>query len=145
VPADVAPTKKGSPAKFSWQTLLVLRLALTLRDDFNLELEAHREAFAVLKLLLLSHSFIALWGARIALSCDGVWMLVESGSEPPADDAVLLRLDPHLQALSEGAAALELSDGPRQLDLFTLPVRHPRRESATPMPSPVSERRRRSA
>lgn len=123
----------------------MLRLAVTLRDDFNLELQAHREAFAALKQLLLSHSFIALWGARIALSGDGAWTLVENGAEPPTGDAVLLRLDPHLQALSEGAAALDLGDGPRQLDLFTLPARHPRREGLAPMLSPVAERRRRSA
>lgn len=49
VPADVRPKRKGSPAKFGWQTVLVLRIAVLLRDCFNLELQANRTSFASLK------------------------------------------------------------------------------------------------
>jgi len=45
VPADVRPKAKGSPAQFSWQTVLVLRIAVLLREDFHLELQAHKSSF----------------------------------------------------------------------------------------------------
>ncbi|HEY8263651.1 MAG TPA: MerR family transcriptional regulator, partial [Methyloceanibacter sp.] len=34
IPADVKPRRKGSPAKYTWQTILILRLAVTLREQF---------------------------------------------------------------------------------------------------------------
>jgi DNA-binding transcriptional MerR regulator len=49
IPADVRPKSQGSPAKYSWQTILLLRVAATLRGSFHLELQAHRQVFASLR------------------------------------------------------------------------------------------------
>ena len=52
IPADVPPKGKGSPAGFTWQTILLLRIAVTLRDRFHLELQPHRSLFASLRRLV---------------------------------------------------------------------------------------------
>ncbi len=67
IPADVRPRQKGSPAKFSWQTILVLRVAVRLRSHFSIELEAHKAFFAEFRASLRKASFIALWGKYLAL------------------------------------------------------------------------------
>jgi hypothetical protein len=36
IPADIPPKNQGSPAQYSWQTILLLRLAVTLRDRFHM-------------------------------------------------------------------------------------------------------------
>ena len=71
ISADVRPKRKGCPAKFSWQTVLLLRIAVLLKDQFNLELESHKASFAALRKELRSRSFIALWGQRLALHPGG--------------------------------------------------------------------------
>lgn len=48
IPPDVGPKGHGSPARYCWQTILLLRLAVTLRDRFKLELQAHRDLFSEL-------------------------------------------------------------------------------------------------
>ena len=50
IPPDVKPKGHGAPARYSWQTILLLRLAVTLRDRFKLELQAHRDLFSELGL-----------------------------------------------------------------------------------------------
>ena len=35
IPADQPPRKQGSSAQFSWQTILVLRMAVILKDKFG--------------------------------------------------------------------------------------------------------------
>ena len=57
IPADVPPKSQGSSAQYSWQTILVLRLALTLKDKFCLELQAHRGLFTCLHRSLKGRSF----------------------------------------------------------------------------------------
>lgn len=98
------PKGKGSPAKLSWQTILMLRVAVLLRDQFNLELQAHKAEFADLRKLLLSQSFIALWGMRLALGSDRAWVLLDGGDAIPTTDALLITLDPHLDVLRDGFA-----------------------------------------
>jgi hypothetical protein len=56
---DIRPSQ-GSPAKFSWQAILLLRIAATLRDGFHLELQAYRPLFASLRSGLRKTSFVAL-------------------------------------------------------------------------------------
>ena len=120
IPADVAPTRKGQPARFSWRTILVLRLAVVLRERFAVELEHHRSGLSSLRERLDSLSFIALWGQSVTLDAEGTWSLVDQ-STGPAGDALLLRLDPHLEVLRDG---FELPGAPpsSQLDLFALPA-----------------------
>src|SRR5207249_2914860 len=86
VPADVPPKNQGSPAKYSWQAILVLRIAVTLRERFHLELQAYRQLFASLRRSLQAKSFIGLWGKSLVIRADQNWDLAEQ-SEPSTDDA----------------------------------------------------------
>ena len=124
IPADVRPKRKGCPAKFSWQTVLLLRIAVLLRDQFSLELQSHKGSFAALREELRNRSFIALWGQRLALHHGGAWLFLDEGDPGPVSDYLSIRLAPHLAVLRDGFA---LSDGAvdrGQLDLFSLPVVH---------------------
>lgn len=125
VPADVRPKQKGSPAKFSWQTILTLRVAVFLRDRFGLELQSHKESFADLKKELLAKSFIELWGRRLVLSPGGTWSFIEELAPVPQGDMILLQLDPHLEVLRDGFSIPNVVTAPGQLDLFSLPGAHP--------------------
>lgn len=122
VPADVRPKKRGSPAQFSWQTILVLRIAATLRDKFHLELEAHKSFLSGFRRQLRMTSFIALWGQKLVLVSNGRWKLVNDTDDMAGEDAMLIRLDPHLANISVGFALPNPSDSQGQLDLFTLPA-----------------------
>ena len=104
IPVDVRPKTNGSPAKFRWQTLLVLRIAALLRDGFGLELHAHRESFAKLGRVLRKRSFANLWGRKLALSTAGTWKIVGQNALLPRRDVVLLELDPHLEVLRQAFA-----------------------------------------
>ncbi|NGM80162.1 hypothetical protein [Burkholderia multivorans] len=102
---DVKPKGHGSPARYSWQTILLLRLAVVLRDRFKLELHAHREVFATLGATLAGTSFLSLWGKSLALYGDDRWAIVDLRDENAiVQDCLMLRLDPHLQQLSDGFA-----------------------------------------
>lgn len=148
IPADVPPKSQGSSAQYSWQTILVLRLALTLKDKFCLELQAHRGLFTSLRRSLKGRSFIALWDHVLALRGAADWTLIrEAGDEPLDADAIMLRLNPHLEVL---AAGFELPNPRRaagQLDLFpATPVDAPaRKKVARPAAAPLGQRRRRLA
>lgn len=122
VPADIRPKKQGSPAQFSWQTVLVLRVAATLRDKFHIELEAYKLFLSGFRQQLYKTSFIALWGQKLALASNGSWNLVDDSDDVAGDDAVLIRLDPHLANISVGFALPNPSNCHGQLDLFSLPT-----------------------
>jgi hypothetical protein len=119
IPADIPPKSQGSPAKYSWQTILLLRIAVTLRREFHLELQAHRPVLASLRRALHGASFVALWGKSLAIHGDQRWTWVsDSDASPLGGDAIFIRLDPHLEALSRGFALPRPSGSPGQLDLF---------------------------
>lgn len=146
IPADVRPAGKGCPAKFSWQTILVLRIASVMRERFALELQAHEAALAGLRRELSLRSFIGLWGQRLAFAPGRGWT-VESGEAVPDGDALfLIRLDPHLCALRDGFALEDGSANAGQLDLFSLPNlsgrRQPAEASAAPEGAVTHARRR---
>jgi hypothetical protein len=122
VPADVRPRKQGSPAQFSWQTILVLRIAATLRDKFHIELEAHKPFLSGFRRQLRKTSFIALWGQKLALVSSGSWKLIDDTGDVVDDDSVFIRLNPHLAVISLGFALPNLSNDDGQLDLFSLPA-----------------------
>jgi DNA-binding transcriptional MerR regulator len=124
VHADVVPKQKGSPAQFSWQTILVLRIALQLRNSFHVELEAYKTAFLNLQQELRVKSFIELWGKVLTLDSDGTWELASSQSLRVVGDRLLLELDPHLQVLHTGFAITDDEVMREQLDLFSLPNVH---------------------
>lgn len=101
IPADVKPKGHGSPAHYSWQTILLLRLAVVLRDRFKLELQAHRDLFSDLGNGLRQMSFLSLGGKSLVLSGGQRWRLIDQEDlSATSEDCVVLRLDPHLQALS---------------------------------------------
>jgi len=119
IPADIRPKKQGSPAKYSWQTILLLRIAVTLRDHFHLELQAHRQVFASLRRSLHGTSFVGLWGKSLAIHADQRWTWIDDDAAGPlARDTMFIRLDPHLEALSQGFALPRPSSSAGQLDLF---------------------------
>ena len=121
VPADVRPKGKGSPARFSWQTILTLRVAVLLHDRFSLALQSHKPSFARLRTILGAQSFIGLWGKRLVIGAAGHWTLIDVDARIGDDDALVIGLDPHLAVLRDGFA-LPAATGDDQLDLFTLPA-----------------------
>jgi len=115
---DVKPKGHGSPARYSWQTILLLRLAIVLRDRFKLELHAHRGLFAELGADLARTSFLSLWGKSLALYGGSQWSVIDPRDEGVAiDDCIVLRLDSHLQQLSD-SFSLSQPKAPDQFQLF---------------------------
>lgn len=138
IPADERPGRKGAPAQYSWQTILVLRLATTLHRQFRVELQGHKDLFDSLRQTLKRTSFIALWGRRIAFYGNDRWELLGAG-EIPADggDALILGLDQHLDVLREGFALPAPTRREGQLELF--PVRAVRDAAVASAPSPTAQ------
>lgn len=114
---DEPSQKRGSEARFSWQTVLVLRLAVVLRTQFHVELQAHRDLLASARRLLDGVSFPGLWGGTLAIySLARCELLTTRAPSPSADeDAIFLRLNRHLEALSQGFG---LPESVSQLPLF---------------------------
>lgn len=118
IPPDVKPKGHGSPARYSWQTILLLRLAVVLRDRFKLELHAHRELFSDLGVSLTRTSFLSLWGRSLAIYGGAKWAMIDSHDEGTAvDDCIVLRLDPHLLQLSDSFSFIQPT-GVGQFQLF---------------------------
>jgi hypothetical protein len=144
IPADVRPKQKGSPAKFTWQTILVLRLAALLRDQFAVELQAHKATFANLRKELRSTSFIGLWGKRLALAPKGKWFFLDEDTSASEVDALIAHLDPHLAVIRDGFALPDAAAATGQFDLFSLPAMHSQTHRP-PHKQSVASGRRRSA
>ena len=119
IPADVPSKQQGSPARYSWPTVLVLRLAVVMRDRFHVELKANSGLFASLRAEFLGRPFVSLRSRSLALLGDGEWALVDDG-QVPHSDALMIRLDPHLAEISAGFPQPELARAGRQRDLFQL-------------------------
>lgn len=118
IPADIQHRGRGSPAQYAWQTILLIRIAATLRDRFRIELQTHRRLFSALRAVLARTSFVALWGRSLAIYDASIWAMLDPGEAPPLNrDAIVIRLDPHLVVLSEGFT-LSGPGNPGQLELF---------------------------
>jgi hypothetical protein len=101
IPADVKPKGQGSPAQYSWQTILLLRLALILHDGFKVELQAHRKLFAGMAITLVQTPFRSLWGKMLAVHEDQrCYIVLPDELAAITDDCIVLRLDPHLVHLA---------------------------------------------
>jgi hypothetical protein len=116
---DVAPQGPGRRALYAWQTVLLLRLAVVLKEKFRVELQAHQDLLTALRDLLAGASFPALRGTVLVLHGMTHGELVADGgvffhADSP-DDALMLRLDPHLDVLATEFAPQEHSP---QLPLF---------------------------
>lgn len=127
ITADIRPKGKGSPAQFSWQTILVLRIAVLLRDRFSLELQAHKTSLDKLRKALRSKSFIALWGQRLVLQSSRDWVFLDQSEAAPETDALVIHLDPHLRVLRDGLALPGAEALQGQMDLCSLPATYDRK------------------
>jgi hypothetical protein len=111
---DVTPGGPGRRALYGWQTVLLLRLAVVLKEKFRIELQAHRGLLLALRHLLDGASFPALRGTVLVLHGMTHGELIAEGRviyrADAADDVLILRLDPHLDVLAADFA-------PREQDL----------------------------
>lgn len=118
IPADIQNRGRGLQAQYGWQAILLLRVALLLKDRFHVELHAHRGLFAEMREALGATSFLKLWGTSVAIYNCGTWEFL--GADAACQmraDAIVVQLDPHLAVL---AAEFALSGPPPtgQLELF---------------------------
>ena len=105
IPADVPPPKRGAAALYSWQTVLVLRLAIVLREAFHVELKSQKALFDRLRAGLHERSFATLAGKCLIIGGDGQWRIVEPDRILPiTGDCLILPLDPHLGGIGEAFA-----------------------------------------
>lgn len=118
VPPDIEAGGPGRPALYSWQTVLLLRIAVVLRERFKIELQAHKDLLHALHDLLSGVPFPALRGCVLALRAMEHGELLSEGivrvgvNEP---DTLFLHLDPHLDVLEVEFAPQDQSG---QLPLF---------------------------
>ena len=119
VAPDVPPRGKGTQARFSWQTVLVLRLAVVLKQEFHVELQAQREFFAGLQRELAGRSFPALWLTSVILYGSSRWELlnVEEVKVRTDKGCIVLPFAPHLEVLSVGFG---IPNTIQQLPLFAV-------------------------
>jgi hypothetical protein len=118
VSPDVAPRGRGTRSGFSWQTVLVLRLAVVLKDEFHVELQAQRNLLGGLQRELSGRPFPSLWSVSVVLYPGGHWELSSADDRPGVafeGGFLVLPLAPHLRALSTGFGLAETT---RQLPLF---------------------------
>lgn len=115
---DVEANGPGRPALYSWQTVLLLRLAAQLREKFRIELQAHKQLLHALRDLFSGAPFPALRGRVLALrGMEHCELLPEGMVRVGSDDldTLFLRLDPHLDVLE---AQFAPKDQSQQLSLF---------------------------
>jgi hypothetical protein len=115
---DEVPNGPGSRAGYSWQTILLLRLAKVLKDKFHLELKAYERVLNALGEQLGKTSFPSLHGKVIAIShasADGFSLVQPDDLRAAGPDVLILGLDSHLAVLSRGFG---LGEPPIQLPLF---------------------------
>jgi hypothetical protein len=99
---QIPPPRQGCHPKYSWKSILLLRMAVILRDRFKLELGALGYQFFELFSILSDTEFASLWGKYLVLDSGEHWILADPRENiVPAAEGLLIRLDPHLQILSE--------------------------------------------
>ena len=118
IPPDVDAGGPGRPALYSWQTVLLLRIAVVLRERFRIELQGHKNLLHALQELFSGVPFPTLRGCVLALrAMEHGELLTEGmvcvGGDDP--DTLFLGLDPHLDVLETEFAPQDQS---RQLPLF---------------------------
>jgi hypothetical protein len=101
---DVPARGKGTYAHFSWQTLLLLRIAGVLKTHIHIELEAYRDSFAELQTRLKGLPFHSLWDFKLVIVGSGQPALRHLNDiDIDADLPVLaVALRPHLDHIMRG-------------------------------------------
>ncbi len=120
IPADIQNRGRGSQAQYSWQAILLLRIALLLKGRFHVELHAHRGLFAALREALGATSFLKLWGTSVAIYDCETWEMFDADAAGQMKaDAIVIQLNPHLAVL---AAEFPMPGPPPtgQLELFPI-------------------------
>lgn len=113
---DVEPNGPGSRARYSWQTILLLRLAVALKGTFHIELQSQRDLFASLTQRLAKMPFHALRECAVVVQADAQYEIVRlSHARMPGANSLVIRLDPHLDVLATDFGLVEPT---RQLPLF---------------------------
>ncbi|MGX9117223.1 hypothetical protein ACWTU6_11130 [Mesorhizobium sp. BHbsci] len=145
IPAHVPPKSQGSAAQYSWQIILLLRIAITLRNRFSLQLQAHRPFFASLRRGPHDRSYSAIWDRIIALYGGDEWVLVDdTGTDPLHQDALIVLLNLDLAVISKRFALPKPTGAAGQLDLFpTTAVGQGSRRPARPTRQVKADRSRR--
>ncbi|MBY5775461.1 MerR family transcriptional regulator [Rhizobium leguminosarum] len=118
VPPDIEARGPGRPALYSWQTVLLLRIAVVLRERFKIELQSHKDLLHALRDLFSGVPFPALRGCVLALRAMEHGELLHEGMVSVGtddQDTLFLRLNPHLDVLEVEFA---LQDQSGQLPLF---------------------------
>jgi hypothetical protein len=113
---DAKSNGPGSQARFSRQTVLLLRIAVVLNDTFHVKLQAQRGLFSALSQRLAKMFFSMQQGTTLVLNDQVVFDLVpldELGASK--SDFLIVRFDPHLDVLS---TELDLAEPSRRLQLF---------------------------
>ncbi|MER8459266.1 hypothetical protein NKL07_00125 [Mesorhizobium sp. C280B] len=119
IPADVQHRGRGSPSQYSWQTLLLLRIAAVLKNRFHLELHAHRELFATMRNSFDGVSFLRLWGSSIVIYGTDRWEILEAAKNRRDEgDGLVLHLDSHLKVLTAEFGMPTPAAAAGQLELF---------------------------
>lgn len=94
---------KGRQARFSWQTVLVLRLALAMKQDLHLELQAHRKSLAQVQRLFQERSFATLSNQVLMLEGETKISLSDISEVTCSVDGVVIviPLAPHVKVLMD--------------------------------------------
>lgn len=113
---DAKPNGPGTRARYSWQTVLLLRVAVVLKNQFHVELQSQKALFSCLSRRLEKTSLPALRGMALVMHAGGTSeiLAVEEVCDPTSD-FLTIRLDPHLDVLSTEFGMVEPM---RQLPLF---------------------------
>jgi hypothetical protein len=114
---DIPAKGKGTQARFSWQTLLVLLIARTLRDEFHVELAAFQGAFKDIQRQLRGQAFHALQGVTAVFPSARSSRLERTTTTNLSMhcNAITIHLDSHMSAIAKGLGTVAQSE---QLPLF---------------------------
>jgi len=114
---DIPARGKGTQARFSWQTLLLLRIAGAIKAQVHVELEAYRDKFAELQDQFAGLPFHSLWPiALVVVGNQSPILRYLSDIDLDLDEPLLIvTLQPHLEAIMRGFGIAEPA---AQLPLF---------------------------
>ncbi|WP_051961362.1 hypothetical protein [Devosia riboflavina] len=106
---DIPAQGKGTQARFSWQTLLVLLIARTLKEDFHIELESYREHLIDLQSRLRGQPFHGLGESAVIFAPKHLAQLSDISAAAATHDtsAIIVALRPYLMTIVSGLGAVE--------------------------------------
>lgn len=114
LPADQPARGRGKHAQYAWNTVLVLRILAELHSSYGVEIAAWSALATSIRDRLAAASPLSLHGKYLQI-CGNQYEITATPSASPRATAILVRLDPHLEALATGLGVLP---PPAQLSLF---------------------------